>query len=459
MILQPRNTRSGKSGTRLPILIAVSLFTLAACGGGGGDDPQPIAGWQEAELIEIDNIGDAWSPQIAVDANGNAIAVWRQHDGTLWNIWANHYATGVGWGAAELIETDDAGDAGYPKITIDTNGNALAVWEQSDGSRDNIWANRYTTGLDWGTAELIETDDAGDAGSPQIDFDTDGNAIAVWRQYSSSRYGNILANRYTPGSGWGSAELIQTNDTEDASGPQIAIDASGNAITVWQQHDGTRFNIWANRYIAGSGWGTAELIETNDAGVAALPKLSIDASGNAIAVWQQSDGSHYNIWASRYTAGSDWGTPEMIETNDAGDARKPQIAFDADGNAIAVWQQHDGTRYNIWANRYTPGTGWGTAELIETNEAGDAKSPQIAIDAGGNAIAVWRQHDGTRFNIWTNRYTTGLDWGTAELIETDDAGDAGSPQIDIDADGNATVVWQQHDGTRYNIWANRWVAP
>jgi hypothetical protein len=27
-----------------------------------------------------------------------------------------------------------------------------------------------------------------------------------------------------------------------------------------------------------------------------------------------------------------------------------QVAFDADGNAIAVWYQYDGTWYNIWAN-------------------------------------------------------------------------------------------------------------
>ena len=31
-----------------------------------------------------------------------------------------------------------------------------------------------------------------------------------------------------------------------------------------------------------------------------------------------------------------WGTPELIETDDVGDALDPQIAFDAIGNALAV---------------------------------------------------------------------------------------------------------------------------
>ena len=69
-----------------------------------------------------------------------------------------------------------------------------------------------------------------------------------------------------------------------------------------------------------------------------------------------------------------------------------------------MWYQHDGTRNDIWANRYTAGSGWGSAALIETN-AGDAlTSPQLAVDTTGNALAVWQQFDGIRNNIWANRF-------------------------------------------------------
>ena len=74
------------------------------------------------------------------------------------------------------------------------------------------------------------------------------------------------------------------------------------------------------------------------------------------------------------------------------------------GNALAVWGQSDGTRRNIWSNRYMAGTGWGTAVLLETDNAGDANAPQIALGANGNALAVWYQSDGTRTNIWSNRF-------------------------------------------------------
>jgi hypothetical protein len=272
--------------------------------------------------------------------------------------------------------------------------------------------------------------------------------------------GNGLAADYTwsfttRDGGWGSAELIEIDNAGDAYNPQVAVDPAGNALAVWEQSDGTRYNILANRYTTGSGWGSPELLETDNAGDALDPEIDFDADGNAMAVWRQSDGTRYNIWANRYTAGSGWGSAALIETDNTGGAQNPQIAVDAAGNALAVWIQFDGTVYNIWANRYTAGSGWGSAALIETDNAGSAHNPQVAIDPAGNALAVWTQSDGTRDNIWANRYTVVGGWGSAELIETDDTGNALVPEVAVDAEGNALAVWYQYDGTRDNIVANR----
>jgi hypothetical protein len=408
--------------------------------------------WGMAELIEMDNAGNALDPQVAVDPSGNAVAVWGQDDGTRNNIWSNRYVAGTGWGWAELIETDDAGGADFPQVAVDVGGNAVAVWYQDDGTRNNIWSNRYVAGTGWGTAELIETDNLGNALAPQVAVEPSGNAVAVWYQWDGTRY-NIYSNRYVAGTGWGTAELIETDNAGWAFDPQVAVDVGGNAVAVWGQDDGIRNNIWSNRYVAGTGWGTAELIET-DAGDAYSPQVVVDGSGNAVAVWRQSDGTRDNIWSNRYVAGTGWGTPELIEGDNTGDVISPQVAVDGSGNAFAVWRQSAGS--NIWSNRYVAGTGWGSAELIETYNAGAAIGPQVAVDDSGNAFAVWQQWDGTRYNIYSNRYVAGTAWGTAELIETDNAGFAWSPQVAVNGSGNAFAVWEQSDGTRYNIYSNRY---
>ena len=314
-------------------------------------------------------------------------------------------------------------------------------------------------GPSWGTAVLIQYDNSRDAMLPQIAMNDAGVAIAVWMQSDIPHF-NIWANRFD-GVSWGTAEMIETDDAGDAMLPQIAMDDTGAAIAVWRQNDGTRNNIWANRF-DGVSWGTAEMIETGDAGDAMLPQIAMDDTGAAIAVWRQNDGTRNNLWANRFD-GVSWGTAEMIETDDTGDATLPQIAMDGTGAAIAVWTQNDDNsvnlRANIWANRFD-GSSWGAPELVETNSTSLATLPQITMDDTGAAIAVWIQYDeypaSLWSNIWANRFD-GFSWSTPEMIETYDAGDASDPQIAMDGTGAAIAVWHQWDTVSGlgSIWANR----
>jgi hypothetical protein len=400
--------------------------------------------WNGAALIEHDDTGAAGDPQVAADNAGNAVAVWAQADGS---IRANRYVAGSGWLTPIRIDSDAANSTASPQIAMDGNGNAVVVWMQNTG----IWTNRYTAGVGWGAATIISIVAAG-ADVPQIAVDTDGDAVAVWQQLDGAQ-NNVWANHYLAGWGWGTATTI-SDGAGDATVPQVAADASGNAVAVWAQFDGTRDNIMANRYLAGSGWGTAALIETDNSGTAANPQVSVAADGNGMAVWQQSDGTRTNIWANRYSAAAGWDGATLIEHDDTGPATDPRVASDTSGNAMAVWSQSDGTRTNIWANRYAAGGGWSTATLIETDNSGDAALPQIAVGANGNAVAVWQQFDGTRTNIWSNRYTAGGNWDTATLIESDNAGDAQLPRIAVGGDDQAVAAWQQSDSLRDNIWAN-----
>lgn len=447
---QFRVVASNSAGTA--ISSAVTLTVIAA---------SVNKAWQTAVLIETGDAGEAQLPQVAVNSQGDAIAVWQQSDGVSIDIYANRYTAAAGWGAAQRIETDNTGVAQSAQVAIDSSGNAIAVWMQSDTLRNNIWANRYTAGAGWGSASLIESG-LGDAGNPQIAIDGSGNAIVVWWQHEGGRI-NTVSNRYVLGTGWSTAAVIESDGTGDTSAPQIGIDANGNAIAVWAWSsavpNGATFdyNVWANRYTAGTGWGTAGPIDNINTTTANLaPHVALDGGGNAIAVWHRPDGTWDSIWANRYASGTGWGTPALIETDNTNSARDARVAFGNSGNAIAVWTQSFGGVTNVMANRYTAGSGWGTAVLIETDDAGSAFNPRLVIDSNGNATAVWSQRNvaGFTFNIWANRFTAGTGWGAALMIDND-ANPAGGPQIGVDANGNMVSVWQQDSGgIRPSIWAN-----
>ncbi|MGB5523710.1 MAG: hypothetical protein WBM96_14170 [Polyangiales bacterium] len=48
--------------------------------------------------------------------------------------------------------------------------------------------------------------------------------------------------------GWTAGELIEVDSAGDAGNSQVAVDPSGNAVAVWRQSDGGCTTIWANRF-------------------------------------------------------------------------------------------------------------------------------------------------------------------------------------------------------------------
>lgn len=405
--------------------------------------------WGDPERVETGDM-DATSPQVALDASGNAIAVWSQSDQSSPRIWASRFVPGTGWSDAMIIS--DAGAVGVAQVAADPRGNAVAVWDESDGTSSSIWANRFTRDLGWGGGELIESI-VGNAKAAQVGMDTNGNATSLWRQQEATRF-DIWANRLVPGTGWNEAATIEVNNAGNANFPRLSVAPSGNAMAIWGQSDGTRINIWANRFVSSSGWENAAIIE-RAGGDGRLPDVALDSNGNGMAVWTQTDGTRFNVWANRFTRANRWGSAQLIETDDGGSASGARVVVYPQGNALAIWVQSDGAMTNVWANRFSAAGGWGDAELIETDDMGDADSVEIAVTSKGHAVAVWSQSDGTRKNIWANRFAPDVGWGAPDLLEAGDVGDAVDPQISLNGGGRAIVVWTYSDETRSGVWANR----
>src|SRR5215510_555728 len=107
-----------------------------------------------------------------------------------------------------------------------------------------------------------------------------------------------------------------------------------------------------------SGWGTSQPID-NGAGASKYADIAVAPSGAAIAVWEQSGTVRSTIWANCYTPGTGWGTPVSIGS-DTGSATSPRVAMAANGHAAVVWQQSDWSHSEVWSNHFRPDTGWGT---------------------------------------------------------------------------------------------------
>ncbi len=367
-------------------------------------------------------------------------------------------AEASGWGTAQPVEPAALRGATAPRVAVDAGGNATAVWAKETGQVHSVAASRYAVGAGWGPVELVETNDTADIqAAAEVAMDPAGNAIAVWTQAEHFPW-DVWANRYSVGAGWGTPVLLETNDTEDSEDPVVAMDPAGNAIAMWYSWNGTRAIVWASRYSVGAGWGTPELLDGWDSNVSPTPDLAVDAAGNVTAVWLRQESPRDTIRSSRFVPGAGWTPAELV----SGAARypwDPHVAVDPAGNAIAVWTDSGAWDNDVWTNRYVIGTGWGTPALLDSESRYRADFPRVAIDAAGNAIAVWQQSNGTLYSTWANRYAAGKGWGVPVAIEANGTADTGIPELAMSPAGDAVVLWQQWHGTNSTVWSNRYVAP
>ena len=213
------------------------------------------------------------------------------------------------------------------------------------------------------------------------------------------------------GIGWGSQILIGTllnQMSYDLYTPRVAINDSNTAVAVWEEKSGNSSKIWANRYAMGS-WGTPVQVSTGLSG-SKEPRVAIDSNGNAVVVWTEVAYDSVGIgivsntiWASRYAVNTGaWTAPVRISNAPAADftfyAYEPNLALDSAGNAVVVWIQ-DG----VWSSRYN-GSNWSAPQML-SNGTRSCYEPQVAIDGYNNVFVAWPQD--------TNAYDPSLPAGNS----------------------------------------------
>ncbi len=417
----------------------------------------PASGWSIAEHIDADHDGFAYNPSVAVAPDGTAMAVWYEEGVGHTDIWANHFVPGHGWGVATMIDFNAASNAFSPRVGVDAEGNAVAVWIQEE-SHLNAYAARYAAGVGWSGPVALETNDT-DAVGIEVAVGADGSAAAVWLQRGS--FDDVWANHFTPEGGWEGAVMVEAQDGIVFT-LRVAASGGGTALAIWQQyHDpAIESRVYSSEYVGGAGWGRPTMVEDQDAGGAEMDAdVALDPNGNGVVVWAHYNNfGNQNVSAGAFIHGRGWERVGLLEHDDTGVASKPKVDVDAAGDAVAIWLQSDGIRYSIWASSMPSGGTWSGAAPVERTDY-DASGASLAADAAGDAVAVWGQDVGGRSDVWASRTTLGGKWQAPELIETDNAWYAGEADVGIDAGGNAVAVWKQSDQLTWNVWGNNFVAP
>jgi hypothetical protein len=351
-------------------------------------------------------VGQGWQPPVVVpgllagssvtfaqgslflDANGTA--TWIRP-----NFETRRYTVADGWGTAFFPANSANGS--LSSAVMDSRGKISILG--IGGSQ--LLYNALLPGGQWGTWAEVDGEDRPISRAALAHNDND-TFVAVWRFQNpgDSNY-SVKASVATAPAGWGTPTTLDNSfdNVNNDTRLRAAMDSAGNAIAMWHQ-GGT---VYANRYAAGSGWGTASVLDNTVGSTFSVNiNLAMAPNGRAVAAWSV---GLFPFKTTVFTPGTGWSAPAELAPYNI----DRQLAIDNNGNAmvmyisVPVYPNPTSAEFNLYVHTLAPGGAWSARQNIETG-VGDVSDVRFAMNAAGQAIAVWRQEDTatnpTRLSFW-----------------------------------------------------------
>jgi hypothetical protein len=394
---------------------------------------------------------------LATDGRGNATAIWQETIGAGGAVImaATHEAKSGSWTTPVQI-SPSVGDiygvpasAISPELAVDPAGGAAAVWQTNFGGLEA--ASRRSASGGWSTpVRLSPLGSLPDA--PGVGIDAHGHALAVWTEQTSATASSsvVQASSLNIATGGWSTPTNITSSSKLLTASQVAVNASGQAVVVWKEgiSGGTLGPIAPHNaiYAAVRTSATGEWQRPAQLGAEveqqaqqtantdlAGPQVALDAKGDALAVWQTSSSGHIAITdAIRVGGARTWRHEKPIST---GAGLWPHVAMNPGGTVTVIWQSA-GNQVSA-ASRQLPRGSWSRGSTFSTQEHSPGNF-RVAVAHSGSAILSWTESGGpiavTSRNGAHGRWTRPATLGSA---------DAGYPSIALDPNGNADVLWVQ----------------
>ena len=382
-------------------------------------------------LATLGTDDQAYDPRVAVNASGDAVAVWRQYNGADNYVWAAFRPAGGSFGSA--VPISDAG-ATDPRVAIDASGGAVAVWLRST-THDIVEAAVRPAGGSFGTAAPLSPSDD-DSSAATVAMNGAGTAAVAWRYYDSGNTGQhvVQADVIGPGESFPTTPDTISDTSHDSDGPALGIDSSGNTTAIWDEYDGLGHTVVAKVKPAGTSWPSDGNPIGTDANGAEV--LAVSASGAAVAAWGTYDGTNYPGAAAVRPPGGNFG-PATTFTPAGKDTGSFEPAVNDNGDAVIVYR--DDSDFATSAVNRPAGGSFSDPHPLSAAGSLEAHGPAVTLDPFGNAAATWVEAQDDAFDSLRAR-AAGFDASPPTLsnVSIPDGGTAGSALL---FSASASDIW------------------
>jgi hypothetical protein len=384
---------------------------------------------------------------------------------------ASNASAATQWSAPATIAAAQspagARDVSSPVVASDAAGNLTAIWL---GGNDATWgvysASKPASGT-WTAPSRIGTGSS--LSTLSLTVSPNGHAVAAWPDRRSYRTATVVSASRTPGGVWSAPTDVQTTPEVGPAGYtdeySVAVSDTGAATAIWYRQfieelhylvRGTEFGA-ADLPVGASTWTPRPALGAHATGL----RLGIDADGNATLIFSDENG---DLRTASKPAGGAWTAPTVLlpaGTPTTAPARGAQLAENAAGTVVVVWQRSADDGTVIESTRHVKGSGWSPVERVA---AVDPTYPigglQAGIDATGRATVAWTTLKSTG-SVFTSELEAtseapGATWDAQTTVAsqtTDVTGISGSipelrsARLATGAGGTTTLSWTEESTT------------
>ncbi len=212
--------------------------------------------------------------------------------------------------------------------------------------------------------------------------------------------------------------------------PDVAQDAAGDFVVVWSDQGTVKARLFAASGAPTSG----EIVVAQAAQTSSQPRVAMTPLGEFVVVWENA----HNIFLRHYDRLGR--TPAIVfDPLPPGARHSPDVAVDAAGNAFVVWAESHFDGDLIILQRFgADGFARGVPEQINQTVPGIRSYPQIAAGPDGSLLVSWDDFRAVLPDVWARRFDgPGGAWSPEVRINPDAAGDQ---------QGSAPILYPQGDG-------------
>jgi PKD domain len=194
-------------------------------------------GWQAP--VEL-GTGAAADVRVATAASGDAVAVWSTVRVGTRVLQAAFRPRGAAWQPAVDVAATGRGDPPTPDVALDPDGNAHAVWVGGSGAARLHASTRLRASSAWSPPVAVSPPNRG-ANEPRIALDATGNAVVAWTDPEGATRAAIK-----PASGpWQPAGELSGPNAR-TGGVRVDMGRIGAALAVWSRFEPRRVRVEAS---------------------------------------------------------------------------------------------------------------------------------------------------------------------------------------------------------------------